>query len=61
MIGVTKDIAADAAELPLVWLEVTYRATRRAALAERAHVVTQKHLPCSLWANGGLGGLTRRA
>ena len=26
MIVVPKDIAADAAELPFVWLEVTYRA-----------------------------------
>ncbi len=37
MIEVPKeDVAADAAELPLVWLEVTYRATRRTALLERA-------------------------
>ena len=26
MIEVPEDVAADAAELPLVWLEVTYRA-----------------------------------
>jgi hypothetical protein len=42
-----EDVATDAAELPLVWLEVTYRATRRAALAERARVGTKTHPPYS--------------
>ena len=43
MIEVPKDdVAADAAELPFVWLKVTYRANSGAALAEQARAGTPK-------------------
>ena len=41
MIEVPKDVAADAAELPLVWLEVTYHANSEGR-AKKRHVGAQK-------------------
>ena len=44
MIEVPKDVAADAAELPFVWLEVTYRANWEGR-AEQARGRPKSSLP----------------